>query len=279
MTVLLRRRTLGRNSCNAIAQLTKNDITVVSNDQEWPDEDVDTVIRWGCSSVIPHWTDDTTVINNAWSIHQVNDKAGFRRLVQDQVEEVVPKTWFNEAGASEAITYPCVVRPFTHSQGKDLYLCNDLVDVITVTTRRTGPNWYASEYIPKVAEYRVCVVQGKVAWVANKIPSNPDDIAWNVAQGGRFENVRWGNWPIEAIRKSIVAFNHTDLDFGGVDVMITPDGEAYVIEINSAPSLASPYRQQCMAKCFDWIIENGKERMELNGDGRSYRKYIHPAVL
>jgi len=132
--------------------------------------------------------------------------------------------------------------------------------------------------IKKVAEYRVFVVQGRVVSVAEKTPSNPDDIAWNVAQGGRFDVVSWDNWPLQAVRKSVEAFNLTELDFGGVDVMVDADGKAYVIEINSAPSLTSEYRQQCMAKAFDWIATNGKERIPLISEKGGYRKFIHPCI-
>jgi hypothetical protein len=60
--------------------------------------------------------------------------------------------------------------------------------------------------------------------------------------------------------------------------MTDAEGNAYVIEINSAPSLTSEYRQMCMAKCFDYIAEHGKERIprvEARGD---WKKFIHPAL-
>ena len=60
--------------------------------------------------------------------------------------------------------------------------------------------------------------------------------------------------------------------------MMDNDNNAYVIEINSAPSLTSPYRQQCMAKAFDYMIEHGKGRIPLIEDRGGYRKFIHPAV-
>ena len=67
------------------------------------------------------------------------------------------------------------------------------------------------------------------------------------------------------------------LDFGGVDVMVDADGKAYVLEINSAPSLTSPYRQECMAKCFDYIVENGKGMIGVKDD-EDWKDFVHPAV-
>jgi D-alanine-D-alanine ligase-like ATP-grasp enzyme len=76
----------------------------------------------------------------------------------------------------------------------------------------------------------------------------------------------------------VEAFELSDLDFGGVDVMTDADGNAYVIEINSAPSLTSEYRQQCMAKCFDYIAEHGKARIPRVEQRGDWKKFIHPSL-
>jgi glutathione synthase/RimK-type ligase-like ATP-grasp enzyme len=137
---------------------------------------------------------------------------------------------------------------------------------------------YISELINKVAEYRVAFVSGRVCWVANKTPGDPSSVAWNVAQGGRFDNVRWGEWPLRVVRVAREAFMLSGLDFGGVDVMTDADGQAYVLEINSAPSQTSPYRQECMAKCFDYIVTNGKGDLPITTERGGFRKFIHPAL-
>jgi len=77
---------------------------------------------------------------------------------------------------------------------------------------------------------------------------------------------------------SVEAFNLSNLDFGGVDVMTDSSGAAYIIEINSAPSLTSEYRQTCFAKVFDYIITHGKERIPLIKSKGGYRKFVHPAI-
>jgi glutathione synthase/RimK-type ligase-like ATP-grasp enzyme len=129
-----------------------------------------------------------------------------------------------------------------------------------------------------VAEYRVFVVSGRAVAVAKKTPGNPQDVAWNVARGGRFDNVDWGDWPLKAVKTSIEAFNLSALDFGGVDVMVDGDGNCYVLEINSAPSLTSPYRQECMAKGLHYALTRGKERIPLVAERGGWRKFAHPAI-
>jgi glutathione synthase/RimK-type ligase-like ATP-grasp enzyme len=121
-------------------------------------------------------------------------------------------------------------------------------------------------------------LSGRAVWVAEKTPANKAEIAWNVAKGGRFDNVRWNNWPLKAVKVAIEAFNLSSLDFGGVDVMVDKDGDVTVLEINSAPSLTSPYRQECMAKAFDYMLEHGKDRIGLVEEKGQYLKFIHPAI-
>ena len=96
--------------------------------------------------------------------------------------------------------------------------------------------------------------------------------------GGRFDNVAFGDWPLRAVKCAIEGFNLSKLDFGGVDVMIDADGKPYILEINSAPSQTSPYRQECTAKAFQYILENGKDRIPLIDEKGGFRKFIHPAI-
>lgn len=180
-----------------------------------------------------------------------------------------------------------VLRPSRHAQGRNLFVVNSLDELLNAVHERPqvfSDGWYASELIDKVAEYRVYVVSGRVATVAEKTPDNPDAVAWNVAQGGRFDVVRWGAWPMEAVRVALEAFKYSGLDFGGVDVMIDRDGRAYVIEINSAPSLpllsdgSISYRQKCMAKCFKYIHDNGKQHFDQPEGYEHWSQVIHPAI-
>ena len=274
MFYILRRRGLGLGSTKAIKELSQHDITIVRNDKLPEFKDNDVILRWGCTSLVPA-PPLTTTLNKSAAISIANNKAFFRNVLQEHVPEIIPKTWFNYL--SKSITYPCVLRPATHAQGKHLYFCKDYTDLANAVTRVT--NHYISEYIPKVAEYRVCFIQGLVAWVANKIPKDPQAIAWNVAQGSKFENVSWKRWPINVIETAYKAYLISGLDLGGVDVMVDKDGRSYVLEINSAPSHTSPYRKQCTTKCIDYgIINNNFTHFLPNENFKKYGKWLHPAL-
>lgn len=292
-TVFLRRRRLGLGSISGIIAAMSNVAAIhtinrlrrtARREGPWPD-DANVVIRWGCTANIPERAGK--VLNTAEAIHLVNDKLRFRQLLMDHAQSrsvvpLCPRTWTSDWDVDQVL--PVIVRPRHHAQGRNLHVCNTGDEVARVMHRLGHGNYYISELIDKVAEYRVFVAQGRAVWVARKTPGNPDDIAWNVARGGRFDNVGWGDWPLRVVRVAIEAFNLSGLHFGGVDVIVGRDGRAHVIEINSAPSQTSPYRQQCVASVFDYII-NGL-RTDRNADGTiplieqrgGWRKFIHPAV-
>ena len=288
--IILRRRKLGRGSAKGITAVSTTGITQVRNWIDKIPEGVDLVFRWGCTSNvgvegIGHQYD---IVNTAKAIHWCSDKRQ-GRLDMQAAGVPVPETWTTENfrralnnhadGFRVSEDQSFVARPARHAQGKNLrsgtgtWLCISAVDQLF-------EGGYVSRMIDKVAEYRVFVCQNRVVWVARKTPGNPNDVAWNVAQGGRFDNVGWDAWPKAVIQAALAACKVGELDFGGVDVMVDAEGNPYVLEVNSAPSQTSPYRQSCVAKAFDYIVNNGKAHFEDVPDSprRTYKSYIHPAL-
>lgn len=274
--VIFRRRALGYSSCRTICNASDTGIVHARVDQpnRWP-ADTSTVFRWGCTANIP--VDCDEVVNTAEAIHLVNDKAGFRELLNEH--RLCPDTWDSAEQAINALAdYPLLVRPGHHAQGRYLYVCADDAELYHAA-RDCGPHHYVSEIIDKVAEYRIFVVQGRVLWVSRKVPRNPDEIVWNHHSGNcTFENVRWGDWPLQGVRKAVEAFNLSGLDFGGVDVIQDAEGTCYVLEINSASTQESEYRNSLIAKAFDNIVIEGKEHIPVVAEPGGWRKWGHPAL-
>lgn len=274
MFYILKRKGLGRSSIKAFIQYCQSPIQVIKNTNIPQFDPFDIILRWGCTSTIPQGH----ILNKADNITIVNNKPEFRYRLQEEHPDIIPNTWYSSE--EQDITFPCIVRPQHHAQGKRLYFCNNYEELRHVFIRfpDLSINGYISEYIPKVAEYRICFIQGRVAWVAEKIPSNAEAIAWNVAQGGKFINCNWKNWPIKAIEACYLAYQESGLWLAGIDVMIDAEGKPYILEVNSAPSHTSPYRQQCTAKCIDYYINVSKEEIPLTTEYKKYLRYIHPAI-
>lgn len=216
------------------------------------------------------------IVNEPNAIHRVNDKARFRQLIDSK--PYCPATYFFK----DRIVYPAVLRPDHHAQGEFLYIvknAKELEECLEELLKAGKTGWYASEIIKKDKEFRVFIVSGRAVWVAEKQVEDKTQFAWNVEKGGKFVNVRFSKWPLKAVKACIDAFLATGLDFGAVDVIVSDKGSPYVLEINSAPTITSPYRQQATAKAFDYVMKNGKELIPLKEERGGYSKFAHPAVL
>ena len=278
MTTIVRRRALGITSVKGIIAASNSELSYANNYQGIPHDDV--YIRWGCTSQLPNA--GATVINNPSAIHRVSDKRGFRKQLSDAGLCQMTYTSINQI-PNEPNMVPMVVRKKTHAQGRHLWLCRTLTDLRHRCAQLGEGNYYFSAFIDKVAEYRVFVQQGYVVWVAEKTPGDRTKVAWNVNRGGRFDNVRWDNWDMVVNDCAIRSWELSGLHFGGVDVMVDEGGEAYCLEINSAPSQTSPYRQECVAKAFDWMIEQEEYGIGLTRGPApvvpsSWKKQVHPGV-
>ncbi len=276
MNILLRRRKLGNTSCREISARTN--IVTVRNDK-LADQNIDYLFRWGCTSNC----NAKHTINKAEAISLANDKKATRLLLaplRNKDKPIIPKTWANYEDWLQDKIFPIIIRPTHHAQGRSLFYCNNEEEMEKAVHKieNKGKDYYISEYIAKEAEYRVFVAQNRVVWVTKKTPANPADIAWNVAQGGRFDNVRFSDWPLKACRIALMTVEAVGLDFGGVDVM-QKGKDFYVLEVNSAPSMTSEYRQTTTAKVFQHIVDTGNITYPSPVKLNSYKDCIHPCLI
>lgn len=279
MITFLRRRGLGAGSVRGILSFMETPAREALSNGTPPDlSDTDYMVRWGCTARTAG-VEYAKMLNTSCAIHSVNDKAAFRELIRDS--GVCPPTYSSPDDMSSAdLDSGVVIRPKHHAQGRNFHICYGYRESVKTVNalRDSGKEPYITVLIRKSAEYRVFVAQGRAVWVASKTPGNPDQVAWNVAQGGRFDNVRWGAWPIPVVNAAIKAFNLTDLDFGGVDVIVDTTGKPYVLEINSAPSQTSPYRQSCCAALFDYVAREGRKAFQPVESATSWKDLIHPSI-
>ena len=277
MNILLRRRKLGRTSCREISARTN--IITYRNDKPIPDN-IEYLFRWGCTSQ----QEAKHTVNTAEAVSLANDKKATRLLLaplRNKDKAIIPQTWFNHMDWEQSdFNGPVIVRATHHAQGRSLFFCRTFEEVGTAINKlhNKGKDYYISEYIAKEAEYRIFVVQNRVVWVTKKTPANEADIAWNVAQGGRFDNVGWKEWPLKACRIALMTVEAVGLDFGGVDVM-QKGKDFYVLEVNSAPSMTSEYRQATTARVFQHIVNNGKQHYPSPVKLNSYKDCIHPCLI
>jgi hypothetical protein len=302
--VIVRRRGLGHSTCRALSSLLgAMDIPTIiwRHDRAFPTSEltcsgqdttvtIPSVLRWGCTAVLGRSSTGRDVtINNSRGIHTVNNKTQFLLQLQRDMSDqtglltVMTSTSTRSEGlldTSSSSQY--VIRPHHHSQGRNLRVVTHQM-LAQMFTSGHMEGHYARPLVQKAAEYRVYVMNGRVVNVAQKTPGNPADIAWNVARGGRFDNVRWGDWPTKVVDLACRVFPHTGLNITGIDIMVDHDGEAWFIEANSAPSLpfnsdgSTTHRQQCVAKGIHYMLTVSNEMLTPTQD-EGWRGYIHPAI-
>lgn len=276
---------IGKSS-RKLAPLSTAGIRAVCSGNEPIPADTDLIFRWGCISKTGK--NDAKFVNTIKAIDWCCDKKK-ARLEMQAAGVPVPQTWtgaefvslcLQEVLDTDADKF--VVRPEHHTQGKQLFVGD--VTAAALTANNTYRDGYVSEYVEKVAEYRVFVVQGRVAWVNKTEDPGDGRVAWNYADG---ENVYWGEWPVNVVQAALAAAKVAEaqgITFCAVDLMVTADGAAYVSELNSAPSQEGTYHPTCVAKCFDYIVANGKDSFpdvvlpEGTAADRAWRWFIHPAV-
>lgn len=304
MLVIQRRKHLGMSSALGIKrELEQLDIpthVVVSGvDSAYPTaiQHTDKVLRWGCRASLTDFgiNGPVVVMNQANAIKRVNSKAGFLMELEQNERGLSPHTIASHSRSglmAEARRLPSgveyILRPPVHAQGRHVYKFSTLPEIEDVLNRKPRTflhGGYIRPFIDKVKELRVYVVNGKVSVIANKTPANPEAIAWNVAQGGHFENVRWDDWHLGACELAIKVWKHTGLDISGIDIMIDRDDRAWLIEANSAPSLpfnsdgTNTIRHRNIAKAIAFRYNGGA--FDLSGEGHQYdgwRRWIHPAT-
>ncbi len=195
------------------------------------------------------------------------------RLKMQQEDVRIPKT-FKASDVSiatinnEPELFPLIARPLVHAQGKELYVVNSVADYKKLP-KNIG---YYSQFIPKDSEYRVHAAHGKILSVMRKpAPEDPTQVAWNRHQTeDPFTPIPWSEWNFDVCLQAMKAIKALGLDFGAVDV-IAKDGIAYVLEVNTAPSLAtSPYMLEKYANYFNWLCASATAREHF--DFTQYKK-------
>lgn len=267
---LLRRDGMGDN-CHHVSNNFKG--MIVGTAEELP-ADLEWVLRWGTTSNLKG---RPNIINKAKAIHEVFDKGAFRAKCAAQ--GLAPRVWFSlNAYVNDPVetqwTY-AIVRPKFHQRSKDVYYCTNIDETKAACKKLGEGNYYISEFVEKTQEWRVFIVSGRVICVLEKVPrkGHKKDISWGFAS---FEYVNWTQWPLYVVENAVKCFNISELDFAALDI-VSVDGEAYFLEANTAPEVW-PYYGGKLADALKYIIENGRDRIPVSGDGKDWKNYIHPSA-
>lgn len=215
------------------------------------------IIRWGTRENIT--ANNSIIYNKAGAIANATDKLISRQLfIKNDVS--APRLLNHIDDYNSGVV---IARPYIHSKGKNLIVLNNKQEL--QNHWRNG--WYYSEFIDKVREFRVHVGHSKVLALMEKHNPNNGSIAWNRAQNDTepFTRIKQAEADdqnlLSVLQEAIKAVNALGLDMGGVDVMLDKDGIAYVLEVNTAPTLnSSPKVAEMWSKYWQWLLRINSKR-------------------
>lgn len=194
-----------------------------------PSKKQNVLIRWGSTEQVSE--KPGRVLNNRNAILLATNKLeSLKHLKAAGI--TVPEVWTR----GDQVKFPALARKINHSQGADIILCLQKQDIRRAINRKRS---YFVEYIPTDREYRAHVFRGNIFRVNQKLLQEKEQ--WvphirNVTNGYIFAKPReaMGNAAETAVRKAVESIG---LDFGAVDLVIGDNGNPYILEINTGPSL------------------------------------------
>lgn len=265
MNVLIYRSKEASFAAKRIAAAMPGHLRTAQQDHYKPKQGDTAITRLDCYEELADTVDDW---NPAHAVQGARDKIVARAMLGD----LSPDTWTD----LNVVRVPCVIRPRRHKAGVHFYVARSPADVrkFTAKLRRLRRGWYATQLIDKAREFRVFVVQGRVAAVSERLVGASKTLAWNLAMGGRLINVNRADWPIEILRPSIEACNRIGLGFGAVDVTIDKAGRVYVFEVNTSPALRNKFTIKQIARALAWT---GKVN-DIKEGAKKASSYQHPAL-
>ncbi len=272
LNYILRRKWVGNPTTFRIAENSDHLSVHSTNDGPPPDPDGGYVFRWGTTSTIPG---EHKTVNSAKAIHAVFDKRTSRKVFSDK--GMAPKSWISFEDFLDAdVEGTFIVRPKNHIRGQDMEIADCIKSVYRATKK--FEEYYISTYVPKVKEFRVFVVSGRVLGICEKKPVDASAISWGCAdeEGGAFKYIKWSSWDLSLADLCIRAQEEMKIDFAAVDVIQDAAGVYYLLELNSAPSMTT-YWAECFGKSFDYIVHHGKAFVPRGTDG-TWKSLIHPSL-
>lgn len=188
------------------------------------------VVRWGVSE----GEDAARVLNSGNAVARAANKLESLRIMEEAGISV-PRFSTNPADFGDA-TY--LGRKRSHFGGRD-------VEVFVGQHTRAVFSDYFTEFVPSEREMRLHIFQGRCIGAQNKRWEGdgeaPDVPIRNHDRGWVFVPLVHSTPNADRIEVAAAAVQALALDFGAVDLLVTPGGGTTVLEVNTAPGLSERF--------------------------------------
>ncbi len=216
------------------------------------------IINWGSSQGFDLYQNRVKWINHPFYVMEVQNKLWFFRGQDvNSKARIVPWTTRQDVAQEWNLKFSVVVRNLlTSSAGRGI--------IVVPPNGQIPEAPLYTKYIPKDAEFRVHIVGGEIIDVQRKIRDpNREPTNWKIrSHSNGFIFIRQGIHPSDdVLEQSKLAFSATGLDFGAVDIITNKEGQAFVLEVNSAPGIEETTVIKYKEALTKLIIERQNETM------------------
>lgn len=175
---------------------------------------------------------DNNFLDHQYSISKITD------MVKLSLNEIpIPDTYhlreFDDYfSVSEKLKYPLIVKSNRTGKGRGVFKADDEIELKELINNliengKQPKHYVIQEFIPYVYDIRALII-GKKVYAMRRIPGEGEFRA-NFSLGGAVELFELDK---ETRDLSIKALEAVGMSVGGVDVLITKDGNKYVLEVN-----------------------------------------------
>jgi glutathione synthase/RimK-type ligase-like ATP-grasp enzyme len=194
-----------------------------------PESKPNKMIRWGNSAESRYSARDAA-LNKKDALNNAADKERALQLMASANVKVPPHATRFEGDL-------LIGRTSNHTQGSGAFLITSQRDFDLASRNLHCTHFMA--YVPTEREYRAHVFRGKVIAMAEKRMGNNATSLHirNFETGWTFHYFDAIDQNSPECKIAIDAIRALGLDFGGVDIIKSVNGNVYVLEVNTAPSL------------------------------------------
>jgi hypothetical protein len=157
---------------------------------------------------------------------------------------------------------PVVAKITDGSQGKGVTLQKTKTSLENYLKKNSKETIIFQKFIENEGDYRLFFINGKLLYtIERKSSDKKKEFRNNYSLGGSVKRV---DLPKEAIDLARKASNKMGFDVSGVDLIKSPEGEWFILEINSAPQFGTKNGKEVVVDykmVLDYFIDLIKEKL------------------
>jgi glutathione synthase/RimK-type ligase-like ATP-grasp enzyme len=145
-------------------------------------------------------------------------------------------------------SYPFILKDVDASMGTNNFLIRSFDDLADKQDRLNASSFMAQEFIANDCDYRFVVVEGEILYVLRRTRDSNSHLN-NTSQGGMGAFVDINKFSEDTIKTVLEAAKAVGrFDYAGVDVIVTENKQACVLEVNRSPAIQTGHDAEYKTK-------------------------------